>query len=163
MAIARSQSERREPMPRRAVVRRRARWSARRGSATLELAILLPLLLSVALLCVDFGRFAHFYIGVTNAARTGAGFASSNLYTPTTQSLWNAKVQQAVRDELSTNAWFDPSKATISQQMIPETGGYWRAQVDVTYPFRTLINWPFLPGYNTPVMLHRKVVMRGTL
>jgi len=148
------------------------RRAARRGAAVLEFAILLPWLLTIALLCVDFGRFAHYYIAVTNAARAGAGYASNNLFTPATKPRWDAAVRQAVVDELTENPpnrWFDASKLTIpAPLMIQEGGGYWRVQVDVSYPFQTLINWPFLDilggrKYNEPLILHRRVVMRGTI
>jgi Flp pilus assembly protein TadG len=124
---------------------------------------LLPVLLTVALLCVDFGRFAHTYVAVTNAARAGAGYGCANYYSPSTATNWNAGVQSAVTDELSTNAWFNSSKVVISQEAITETGGYWRVQVTVTYPFQTLISWPFLTNYNKTVNLQRTVVMRGTI
>ena len=133
----------------------------RRGSATLEFAILLPLLLTIALLCVDFGRFVHTYIAVTNAARAGAGFASMHPITPATQPLYNAAVRQIVEEEMTANEWFESASLTVQPpQMIDDGDGTRRVRVDVSYPFNTLINWPFLPGYNDPVVLRRVVVMR---
>ena len=41
----------------------------RRGSAILEFALVLPPLLMMVLLCIDFGRIAYYYIAVTNVAR----------------------------------------------------------------------------------------------
>ncbi len=35
-----------------------------------------------------------------------------------------------------------------------------RVEVTVSYPFQTLINWPFLPGYNDPLIITRTVAMR---
>jgi Flp pilus assembly protein TadG len=140
----------------------RPRSGARRGAAVLELAVLLPVLLSVALLAVDFGRFAYWYIAVTNAARAGAGVGSANP---------NGDMQQAVKDELGLSNWSAPEQAklTIGTPVITyETDalghftGCWRAEIDVTYNFKLLINWPFLWNYNEPVALHRKVVMRGS-
>lgn len=129
----------------------------------MEFAILLPVLLTLALLCVDFGRFAHCYIAVTNAARAGAGYGSVNPYTAATKPVWDARVRQAVVDELDENSWFQLDELVMpTPEAINEGNGFWRVPVDVTYPFETLINWPFLPGYNEPVMLRRVVVMRGT-
>jgi Flp pilus assembly protein TadG len=149
---------------RRASVRRRR---ARRGSAILEFAILLPVLLTIALLCVDFGRFAHHYIAVTNAARAGAGYGSSHAIAGSSDPVWAARVQQAVKDELGWDNWHadERAKLTISTPVVtrePATGN-WRVEVQVSYAFATLVNWPFLPGYNTPVILHRRVVMRGII
>ena len=57
----------------------RHHWLAsRRGHAAVEFALILPLLVTIIFACIDLGRFAHTYIAVTNAARAGAGFGSSN-------------------------------------------------------------------------------------
>ncbi len=79
----------------------------RRGSATIELSIMLPLLITVGVIATDFGRFAHTHIAVTNAARAGAGFGSMHRVTPTTLPLWRAAIRQAVEIEMANNAWFD--------------------------------------------------------
>ena len=43
----------------------------RRGVTAVEFALILPLLMTIVLGCVDYGRFAYDYIAVTNAARAG--------------------------------------------------------------------------------------------
>jgi Flp pilus assembly protein TadG len=135
--------------------------SRRRGSITLEFVVLLPVLLSLMLLTVDFGRFAHTYIAVSNAARAGASIGSFNAATPASKPLWDAAIHQAVADELATNTWFDAGDLVVAAPvLIDEGNGLRRVQVDVTYPFQTLINWPFLPGYSDPVDLRHVVVMR---
>jgi Flp pilus assembly protein TadG len=133
----------------------------RRGSITVEFAILLPVLLTLMLLTVDFGRFAHTFIAVSNAARAGASIGSFNVTTPGSKPLWDAAIRQAVEDELATNIWFDPADLFVATPvLIDEGNGLRRVEVDVTYPFQTLINWPFLANYNDPVDLRRVVVMR---
>jgi Flp pilus assembly protein TadG len=157
--------------PRLAVARRRwadaHRRRARRGSAILEFSILLPLLLTIVLLCVDFGRFAHYYIAVTNAARAGAAYGSSHAVAGTSDPTWAGQVRQAVRDELGADNWSadEQAKLAIAAPVVTRdvATGDWRVQVDVRYEFHTLVNWPFLPGYNTPLVLQRRVVMRGTI
>lgn len=140
----------------------------RRGSATLEFALLLPVLMTLGLLCVDFGRFAHTYIAVTNAARTAAGHGAANPFTTATRPTWEAQVRQAAIDELASqdplvNRWFDPQYLVMpAPETFDEGNGFWRVRVDVGYPFSTLINWPFLPGYNEPIILRRVVSMRGS-
>ncbi len=42
----------------------------RRGVAATEFALILPLFLLIVLGCIDYGRFAHTYIAVTNGARS---------------------------------------------------------------------------------------------
>ena len=137
----------------------------RRGSITLEFAILLPLLLTLVVLCVDFGRFAHSYIAVTNAARAGAGYASMHPVTPTTKPAWDAAIRQAVIDELSGNKWYDdhPDYLAISTpEVIDEGNGLKRVRVEVTFLFHTFLNWPLLPDFDdeNPIALRRVVVMR---
>ena len=113
------------------------------------------------LLTVDFGRFCHSFIAVNNAARAGGSIASFHPVTPASKPLWDAAIRQAVENELEGNAWFDASKLTMPPpNVIDEGNGLRRVEVDVTYPFQTLINWPLLPGYNDPVNLRRVVVMR---
>jgi Flp pilus assembly protein TadG len=138
-----------------------SRCSRRGGSITLEFVFLLPVLLSLMLLTVDFGRFAHTYIAVSNAARAGASIGSFNAATPASKPLWDAAIQQAVTDEFETNTWFDVGNLVVAAPvLIDEGNGLRRVQVDVTYPFQTLINWPYLPGYSDPVDLRHVVVMR---
>lgn len=154
-----------EPM----IARRKPPRAGRRGTAIVEFAVMLPILLTLMLLCVDFGRFAHYDIAVTNAARAGAAYGSSHGFTISTRPAWEAQVRLAVVDELDSNSWFDASKLTVPSPVVTQGGdGSWRVQVDVSYPFQTLLNWPFLPPtpegrrYHDPLILHRAVVMRGT-
>mgnify|MGYP002626642510 CR=1 FL=1 len=142
--------------------KRQARKFRRRASATMEFAVLLPLLFTIALICIDFGRFLHSFIAVTNAAREGASYASVHPVSAASLPAWQNAVTQAAQDEMAANPWFDAAQLTVSNvQSIDEGGGYRRVEVEVEYPFQTLINWPFLPGYNDPVILRREVVMRG--
>lgn len=141
--------------PRHHVVARRLR-----GSSTLELAIALPLLMSIMLLAVDLGRFAHHHIAVTNAARAGAYYGS--FHPVGNKAAWDADIRQAVEDEMAANTWFNANDLVMPPPLATDDGGgLRRISVDVSYPFQTLINWPFLPGYNDSRMLRRVVVMRG--
>jgi Flp pilus assembly protein TadG len=137
----------------------------RGGSATLELAILLPLLTTLALLAVDYGRFAHRYVAVTNAARAGAGYASMHPVDPddsAAKAAWDQRIRQAVASELATNSWFVAGQLTVPASVVTNDGpDLWRIRVEVSYPFQTIVNWPFLPGYNNPVTLRRQVVIRA--
>src|SRR5262245_891306 len=79
----------------------------RRGAAAAELAIILPLLVTVVLAAVDFGRFASAYIALTNAARAGAAYGMMNNYTASTLAGWQAGITQAARDEISPQVGAD--------------------------------------------------------
>ena len=134
----------------------------RRGSATVEFAVLLPVLVTIGLLCVDFGRFAHHYTAVTNAARVGAALGSVTPVTDVTYRAWSQEIRQAVVDELSGNAWFEEANLVMPRpQSINENDGMRRVRVEVRYPFETVLRWPFLPDYNKRVILKRVVIMRG--
>lgn len=61
----------------------RRRPAPRRGAALLEFAVLLPLLLFLAVLAVDFGRIFHDDCVVANAARAGAVYAGASAATAT--------------------------------------------------------------------------------
>ncbi len=132
----------------------------RKASTTVEFAILLPILMTMALLCVDYGRFAHILIAVTNAARAGAAHGSVHTVPTYNKPTWDAAVKQIVADELATNSWFDPAQLVVPPpQITQEANGIQRISVEVQYPFDTFVNWPFLPGYNDTIILRRTVVL----
>jgi len=124
----------------------------------MEFAIILPVLLTIVLGCVDFGRMAHSYIAVTNAARAGAGYGSTHTWTSATLSTWQANIRQAVIDEMSRLNGFDSTKLSVTTTATTESSGQWRVQVEVSYPFQTAVNWPYLPS---SVTLRRVVVLPG--
>jgi len=135
---------------------RSIRGRRRRGAAVLELALILPVLVTIVLGCVDFGRFAYSYIAVTNAARAGAGFASYNPYTASTQPLWEQKTREAALAELGDA--FDHELVTIpSPVVIEEPDDFRRVRVEVQYRFETIVSWPLLP---TSMTLRRDAEMR---
>jgi Flp pilus assembly protein TadG len=130
----------------------------RRGAAAVELAIVLPILVTVLLGATDFGRYSYSAIAVANAARSGAAYGSMNSFTSGTQATWQAAVQQAALDELSGSAAFDTSKLTITVISTTEASGLRRVSVQTTYPFKTIVNWSYIPSsFN----LQQTVVMRG--
>ena len=134
----------------------------RSGSATVEMAIMLPLLFTLVLLSCDLGRFCHRYIAVINAARAGAGYAAMNPVSAATKANWDAAIRSTVEAELTGNTWFNTALLTMPEPTnTPETLGMREVRVEVSYPFDTLINWPFLPGYNNTRNLRHVVVMRA--
>jgi Flp pilus assembly protein TadG len=118
----------------------------RRAAAAVEFAIVLPLLMTFFLGATDFGRVSYSTIAIANAARSGAAFASMNPVDPVTLGAWTAGVNQAVVDELSQSTAFDPSKLVVGITRVTESGGLRRVEVQVTYPFETIVNWPTLPS-----------------
>src|SRR5262245_24073887 len=89
---------------------------ARRGSAAVELALILPLFLLMTFGAIDFGRFAARAIAVDNGARAGAGYGIIHPYTPGTEAIWASGMQQAVTDEMQSmfDSRFGASNLTVS-------------------------------------------------
>ncbi len=136
-------------------IRGRGGHRRRRGVSALELAIILPWLITLVLGCVDFGRFAYYYVSVTNAARVGAGFASLHPVTVATLPAWQEQIKQAVLDEMSELP--DPADLTIPLAIVVPDGDFKLARVTVNYSFKTFVSWPALPS---PMNLTRTVEMR---
>jgi hypothetical protein len=144
------------PLPRGAQILPRTTPKGRRGASAVEFALILPVVITIVLGCVDFGRFAYTYIAVTNAARVGASFGSRNPVTSVTRPLWEQELRDAVEAEMGSA--FDPGQITIPSPVITlEPGGLKRVHVEVSYPFETLVSWPLLPSN---IVLTRAVEMR---
>lgn len=144
-----------------------------RGVAAVEFAIILPLLMLIILGAIDFGRFAHAHIAVTNAARAGAGYGIMNPFNTadtTAKNVWVTAVTQAVRDELQqvidADTQFNEADLEVTATRVretdstgtPTTSGLMRVTVDATYPFETFIAWPGIPSR---LNLRHEVVMRA--
>src|SRR5215213_2578227 len=124
---------------------RRARAN-RCGAVLVEFALILPILVTIVLAAIDFGRFAHSHIAVTNSARVGAGYACMHPFTSGTQSLWQAKIREAAKNEMQGVVNYDDTLLTMtSPQVTTDSDGQKRVRVEVKYPFQTLVTWPFVP------------------
>ena len=147
----------------------------RRGVAAIQFALVLPLLVTIILAAVDFGRFAYTYIAVSNAAREGAAFGARNPWTSGTDAAWRLKLLAAVKGELGcdeeesrfaasnislaipTQTTIIAGKTTITTPVTTDANGTKRVGVQVTYPFSTLVAWPGIPAR---MDLSRTVEMR---
>src|SRR6266852_5013673 len=134
-------------------------WQSRRGTAAVEFALILPVLMLLLLGCIDFGRFPHSYIAVTNAARAGAGFGSVNPYTTATDKEWNAAIKSAVVDEMTKLNGFDSTQLVVPSTK-PQNGN---VTVTVKYPFQTVVDWSLIwPGLPNSVTMQQVAVMPVT-
>lgn len=127
------------------------RSKGRPGTAATELALVLPMLLIVALGCVDFGRFAVTYIAVTNAARAGAGFGAANPPTTDTMTTWQQKVSQAAVDEIGAlgSPLLSQNSPPILNPAPPSPLASGQVQVTVKMTFNAIIPWPGVPSTTT--------------
>ena len=131
-----------------------SRTRRRKGGAAGEMAIILPLLVTLLLAAADFGRFASLYIALANAARAGAqygamnNYSSSTLGTETTSGTWKYNVAQAAKNEIANQ--YASSGLTVTVATPTADGnGVRHAKVTAKYTFTTLINWNWT-GLNLP-------------
>ena len=107
-----------------------------RGQSIVELALLLPVLLVIAMGVVDFGRAMYAYVAVSNAAQAGAEYASRN-------PAYNASaITNAVLYEAGTflQSQSDKVVAVASE----ENGDRVKVvQVTVSYSFTPITPFPF--------------------
>jgi Flp pilus assembly protein TadG len=80
---------------------KRAAAQRRLGVAATEMALITPLLITIVLACIDFGRFGAAYIAITNAARAGAGVGSNSKVSTVTLAAWRTKIRTAVTSEFT--------------------------------------------------------------
>jgi Flp pilus assembly protein TadG len=132
------------------------RW--RRGAALVEMAVILPLLITIVLACIDFGRFGSAYIAITNAARAGAGVGSNSKVTTITLATWRTKIRVAVTSEFTGQTGVNVNRLTVPDpELIVEPSGLRRVRVRANYQFQMIVPWPLLPNQ---VTMGRTVEMR---
>jgi len=130
--------------------RNRSNRKTRRGVAAAELALMLTFLPLLMLITVDFARFAYAYVTITNCARNGAIWASSN---STAQAQSYSTLTLAVEADASdfstkpavASGW--PKYSTTYNGTYsgtkPTGDGY--VQVKVTWTFTTIVDYPGIP------------------
>jgi Flp pilus assembly protein TadG len=137
--------------------RRNRSRERRAGAATVEMAIVTPVMILLALGCTDFGRVFHAQSVVSNGARCGAEYGSTHGFTTHTQTAWEAMVRSSVEEELRNLPGYEEQEATVEVSTEPDEIGLFRVAVEVEYPFATTIAWPGLPSQ---LRLKHRVEMR---
>lgn len=122
---------------------------ARRGAAVLELAVLLPLLVFLFVIGVDFARLFYHLVTVSSAAREGAIYGSKDM----NYALNDAGIKAA--------ALADASSLTPAPTVTSTTGtdaeGHNCVKVTVSWTFNTISRFPGVPD---TMILSRTVQMR---
>src|SRR5262245_39545107 len=75
----------------------------RRGAAAVEFMAILPVLTTLLLAGIDFGRFGYRYLQVQNAAMAAANYGAMNPYDVTSaseRSIWVAQIKTRAQDEM---------------------------------------------------------------
>ena len=122
---------------------------ARRATAAVELALLLPFLMFVFIAGVDFARVFYHCTILTNSARCGALYGSKD----PTHAADTAGIQAAA---LADAGNLSPTP-TVSSTTATDTDGNPCVQVTVEYTFQSIIGYAGIPG---SVNLSRTVQMR---
>jgi Flp pilus assembly protein TadG len=141
----------------RRTARQRRGRNDRSATAATELALVLPMLMTLVLGCVDFGRIAYVYCAVSNASRAAAEYGATHNFTTLTRATWQSRIEQAATTELSAVPNFNPSQLAVAVNTASDAYGLFRVTVDVQYPFTTVVPWPGMPQ---TVVLWRSTSMR---
>jgi Flp pilus assembly protein TadG len=124
-------------------------WRPRRAAAAVELALLLPFLTFIFVAGVDYARVFYYYLTVTNCARSGALYGCAD----GAHAADTSGIQSAAKAESTELA---PSLHVTSTTGTDSTGNPFVA-VTVSYPFKTIANFPGIPSSATII---RTVQMR---
>lgn len=120
--------------------KKQARTRSRRGAAAVELAVLLPFLVFMMVIAVDWARVFYYTVTINDCARNGALYMYDS--TGTTLSPFADYKQAALAGtDLSPTP-------TVSSNSGGGTNAEW-VEVTVSYPFRTLTNFPGVPQNTT--------------
>jgi Flp pilus assembly protein TadG len=106
----------------------------RSGVAACELALILPLFVTLFVFAVDFGRVFYCEYIVINAARCGALYGSTN----PTAAQDTAGIQQKVQAEAKD---LDPKLLQITSTTGTDSAGNTCIDVTVNYPFQMITTY----------------------
>ena len=121
----------------------------RRGAASVELAVLLPFLLYLAVITVDWARLMYFTISINDCARSGAIWASDE------ELRMRSRYTNVSDAALAEAPQIAPAATVTSRSVTYEKNS--AVEVTVSYPFRTITDFPGVPASETLV---RTVRMR---
>ena len=114
----------------------------KRGAAVVELAVLLPLLMLFFVIAVDFSRAFYFSLTLQNCARAGAMYASDPFVAD--ESPFGSTEEAARADAPNLSP-----PPTITKTNSIDGAGRAYVEVTATFPYRTMMQFPGIPGEMT--------------
>jgi len=126
----------------------------------LELALGMPMLLTLLFGTADLGRLFYFSIEVANAAAAGANYGSYQ----TSNMTDTAGISNAAKNEAPEVPTLQVSSSQVCQNssgaaVSCTTGGAYKyVSVTASYTFQTLFSYPGIPS---SIALSKTVMMRG--
>ncbi len=124
--------------------------TTRRGAAAVELAILLPFLIFMFLVAIDFCRVYYYTQTLQGCARNAALYASRTMYANSGTSPEDAARQAALAEGVSLNPPLRPEDITVTSSSDSVT-------VEIRYPIPTIATYP---GVASDLVLSRTVTIR---
>ena len=120
---------------------RRSPQAERRGSVAVEMAVLLPLLMFLAVVGVDYARIFSRAIVIESASRNACYFAAQHPDKAADTPLANAGIQAVDMRDLTefTDSGVTP---TVTVERYTGTDGYPHIKVVVEVTFNTITNYP---------------------
>ena len=115
---------------------------SRRGQSLVELALIAPVLIILALGVIDYGRVYFAFVSVTNGARNGAHFASNS----PSAAADITSIRDAAMGDMNELLNTSPSNPNVTSATGTDSQGGLYADVTVTYTFSTIFPWPGLPS-----------------
>ena len=125
----------------------------KKGSALVEMALVIPIFLLVMVGIVEFSRVLMAQQVITNAAREGA--RTGSIYFDKTTAISKAV---SISQNYLISSGIDPAPATVTPS-VTTTGGIPALQVLIDYNYDSLLTG-FIPGSPQTFALHSTVVMR---
>lgn len=113
----------------------------RSGAAAVELAVLAPILAFLFIIAIDWARVFYFTVTINDCARNGAMFLSDEMMT--TQSQYKTVTEAALA---GTN--LSPTPTVTTANGSDSSNRPW-VECTVTYPFKTITNFPGVPASTT--------------
>ncbi len=145
----------------------------RRGTATVELAVLLPFLAFFFMVAIDWARIFYTTVTIQTAARNAAYYCSEYPGVTDKMVYGYADTRDAAEDDVEgtmdrtqMSVYYGPSPGTLftAGQGVPNSTDRYGTPVKiitVTYPFSMVAGFPFdVPGIPTSVTMSRTVTMR---
>lgn len=129
------------------------RFKDLRGSAIVEMAVVLPLFVMLLVGIVEFSRVLMVKQVITNAAREGARAGAINL--DDAQALANAN---SVTQNYITSSGVNLGSANVTSIFVT-TGGSQGLQVTIDYNYDSLLT-PWIPGIPDSFTLRSVAIMR---
>jgi Flp pilus assembly protein TadG len=118
----------------------------RRGTAAVEFAVVLPVLMLIVLATIDLSRLAHASYTLSNALRAGAEVAATKRVTTYSQSQWESEVELAVQEHLQQSLGQIAGSAQIDITTTPVAGDMTQVTLQATLPLEATADWPVFGG-----------------